>query len=60
MSPNYRLRLAAAGCMLMTLVCNFAQGRHPVPLLVAGQIAFGLATLVLAIMVMVSTVKQSS
>jgi hypothetical protein len=45
----YPLRIAAATAMFLCLICVLAQGRHSTPLLLVGQIVFGLAALVLVI-----------
>ena len=55
---NYPLRVAAASAMFLTLICYFAQGKHPSVILLVGQILFGLSAFVLVIMVLFSTAKK--
>ena len=54
---NYPLRVAAASAMFLTLICYFAQGKHPSVILLVGQVLFGLSTFVLVILVLFSTVN---
>jgi hypothetical protein len=57
-SSDFPLRIAAVCTMFLTLLCVFVQGRNTVPLLVAGQVLFGAATLVLVVLILARAFRK--